>query len=565
MAANTSLTLHSDDWTWNFSVSRDGLTASTAGHRRSLPLPADDVRLCAIPGLSITELEPQPDNGVRVVWGASAALTLRLAGDTLIWHFEAKQPVSVEFPYWTALYTTEAEGVTVRTERSFLGTDGQPIFRHANWPIPAACLGADGTTLTLLLDGRLKLDQLINGVNLGSGSALDGSFTLHGGGWRGAFDVLRRCVRPQADLTEYRREDLAWYRGQWVQHFTFLYGREILNLKTHQFEIERFLAESKRDFGGYDGILLWGVYPRIGVDERTQWDFFDDMPGGRAGLRLLVDTAHAQGVRVFVPYKPWDNSAQRHGQPTLSGPDELARLVREIDADGVFLDTMSSLDPAFRASIDAQRSGVVLCSELRVTPEAFEIITGSWDQSYTRDGQQGNWSAVQERMPGIDLGRFIFPEHRLFVINRHAVGDDRLTITLRGFFGGTGWVVWQDIFGLVLTYSPEEAALLKKCREIFRQHEEALNGATPTPLLPTLHAGVHCNEFIGGGKRFWTFYNDTDHPIDDAVLQIEPRPNTHFVDCWNNRELVVSGGTLCLSLGARSVGAVVELPNRTSP
>src|SRR5262249_52385414 len=155
------------------------------------------------------------------------------------------------------------------------------------------------------------------------------------------------------------------------------------------------------------------VYPRIGIDERTQWEFYDDFPGGRAGLRAMAHRARERGVRFFVPYKPWDRSAELHGRQTAPDAEELARLVADVEADGVFLDTMSAIDPAFRKAIDAVRPGVVFCSEGRATGKAFEVITGSWDQSPNRDPEQGNWSASEESMPGVDLWRFTFPEHRL--------------------------------------------------------------------------------------------------------------------------------------------------------
>ena len=553
--------LQSADWMWNFGIANDGLHASIRAERLTLPVEANDVRLCAVPDEPITQVEELEENGTRVVWGdAGLTLTLQLVGSRLNWRFEADRPVRVEFPYWSAVYTSDSADVIVRTERSFQDANDLPIIRHAEYALPAACIGADGTTLTLLFDQGLCFDDLLQGAALEAGKSISGSWTLHTGGWRAAFDLLRSQVRPQIDLSEYQREDLAWYQSQWVQHFTFLYGREILNLKTHRFELERFIAESRRDFGGYDGMLLWGGYPRLGIDERTQWDYFDDLPGGRSEVRRLVDLAHAHGVRVFVPYKPWDRSAELHGHAGKSAPAELARLITDINADGVFLDTMSAIDPAFRTTIDALRPGVVFCSEGRVRQEAFEIITGSWDQSPTRDWRHGNWSAEPERMPGIDLERFIFPEHRQFVINRHAVGDDRLTIIMRGFFGGTGWVVWQDIFGLVLPYSPEEAALLKKCRTIFQAHELALHSDTPTPLLPTRIPGVYCNEFASAQKRLWTFYNETDQVVDDRVLQIEPRLDTHFIDCWNNLELPMRADCLRPALKPHAVGAIVELP-----
>jgi len=553
------LTLQNVDWTWEFTIAGDGLQASIHSTRLTLPLPANGVCLCLVAGQLITETDLSGENTLRIVWSGGVSLELMLTDQRLIWKLEASQPSCIEFPYWALLYGSEAEGALVRSERSFQDASDQPIIRHIEYALPATCIGADGAALTLLFEQGVSFGDL-SSKTFDAGSVLQGSFNLHGDGWRGAFAQFRQQVRSQVDLSEYQRDDLDWYRSQWVQHFTFLYGREILNLKTHRFELERFLEESQHDFGGYDGILLWGGYPRLGLDERTQWDFFDDLPGGRPALRELVELAHAHGVKVFVPYKPWDQSAALHGQRAPSAPDELARLLTDIDADGVFLDTMSSLDRTFRTAIDGRRSRVVLCSELRVTKASFEMITGSWDQSYSRSYQQGNWSASPERMPGLDLGRFIFPEHRLFVINRHAVGDDRLTIIKRGFFGGTGWVVWQDIFGLVLTYAPDEAALLKKCRTIFRAHEDVLNSDAPTPLLPTLIPGVYCNEFVSEHKRFWTFYNETDDLVDAAVLALEARPDVRWIDVWNERELTIVDGQLHLRLKPHDVGAVVELP-----
>lgn len=554
----TSFSLHNEYWSWDFYTQGEDLKATIRTNTLKLPAPAEDVALCGVSGQSITLVDTLDEQSVRVVWSDDAILSLMLADDTLEWQF-ASGTSAVSFPYWAGLYTQASADVTIRTDRQFLDANGHAIPRHAAQSLPAACIGKDETTLTLIVDAPAWFEDV---VTENAGKSFGGSFALHAGGWRESFARYRTRLRGRVNLSEYEREDLDWYKNQWVQHFTFLYGREILNLKTHQFEPERFLDDAERDFGGYDGILYWASYPRMGIDERNQWDFFDDMPGGRTRLREISDLAHERGIRVFVPYKPWDRSDVLHGAANGSAnADELARLISDLDADGVFLDTMSAIDPSFRTTIDAAKPGVVLCSELHVKPEAFEVITGSWDQSYTRNGMEGNSSAEIERMPGIDPMRFVFPEHRLFVINRHAVGDDRLLVTMRGFFGGTGWVVWQDIFGLTLPYAPDEAALLKKCRTIFREHETAMNTDTPTPLLPTLVDGVYCNEFAAPEERLWTFYNDTDAPIDAAVLRIEQRAGTRLVDAWNGGAADVENGALRVKLAAKSVGCVVEVPD----
>jgi hypothetical protein len=546
---------------WTFTVQGSELYASLTSHDLVPPVPVDDIILCRVEESSATlDTDASEPDSLVVRWD-NTYLTLHLSGGSLGWQLDRASNARVTFPGWASLFSQSTDGLTIHTEDRLLDTEGGSIFRHRSGPLPACCIGADGTTLTLLPDLPTTLtDVLAPSTAADTVGVMRGTFALHSGGWRAAFALLRAKLRAQVDLSEYQREDLAWYQQQWVQHFTFMYGREILNLRSKTFEIERFLSEAKRDFGGYDGILLWSGYPRLGVDERTQWELWDDLPGGRAELRRITEVAHQQGVRVFLPYKPWDRSAELHGRDSGSDAAALAQLIADIDADGVFLDTMSAIGSQFRSQIDAVRAGVVLCSELRVQPEAFEVITGSWDQSYTRDWAQGNWTGDFEHMPGVDYGRFIFPEHRLFVINRHAVGDDRVRVIKRGFFGGTGWVVWQDIFGLVLTYSPEEAALLKKCRQIFEMHEGALNSPSPTPLLPTRVPGTYCNEFPGTHKRLWTFYNDTDQVVDAPTIQVDARDDVHYIDLWNNAELDVRDGALRPRLEPYSVGAIVELP-----
>ena len=499
-----------------------------------------------------------------------ATLHVSLEGATLRLRLAADQDANPQacFPFLDALRLTEAAPLWL-DERSLRDGRGRPIFRHADWPLPLVQIAPTGRTLTVLGQGMgaheftLAAAAQPPGLPLPPEAEMQLAVHLHDGGWPAAFALFRERMRSQFDLTQYQRADLAWLREQLVQHFTFLYGREILNLDSGQFEVDRFLDDGERAFGGYDGFLIWGVYPRIGVDERTQWEFYDDFPGGRAGLRQMARRARARGVRFFIPYKPWDRSADIHGRPAGRDHEQLARLAADVEADGVFLDTMSAISPEFRTALDQARPGVAFCSEGRAKGAAFQMITSSWDQSPNRDSAQGNWSASAEVMPGVDLWRFIFPEHRLFVINRHAVGEDRIRIIQRGFFSGMGWVVWQDIFGLVLTYAPEEAALLKKCRTIFREHLEALNAPAPTPLVATAQPGVYANEFPAPGKRLWTFYNENDRAVQGPVLHIEPRPGWHCIDVWREREAPVDGdGRLSLEIEGHGIGAVVELPRR---
>lgn len=446
-----------------------------------------------------------------------------------------------------------------------------PLLRYRNDQAPM--VATDGErALVLLQEGKLLQDRytphsLMHSPGIEFTVTPDpttvycGQVVLTEGGWRKAFATVRNFLRSHLDLTEYSREDLRWYNEQLVIHFTFLYGREILDLDRNRFNVDRFLDEGERDFGGYDGFLIWGGYPRLGIDERTQWEFYDDVPGGRQALRAMSERAHARGVRFFVPYLPWDHSHEVRGCAGPPDHEELARLIGDLDADGVFLDTLDMITPEFRQSIDRLKAGVVFCSELRAQGKAVELVTGSWEQSYTRDGRQGNWSAAPEYMPMIDLWRFVLPEHRLFVINRHAMGDDRIRIIQRAFFNGMGWVIWMDVFGLTLPYTPAEAALVKKCRTIFRDNLDALNGDSPTPLIETLQPSLFTNEFAGAAQRMWTFYNAGECPVAGRLLQLTPQPDHHMVDVWHGcHAQVAPEGILTGRIEPHSVGCIVEYP-----
>lgn len=535
-------------------------------------LVADGPVSTALSGMQIV------DGELRASWSdPQVQLVVRLDGPTLRWRLDFARtsgPLRVRFPFLRQLWPDPESSLppTVRDARAFCDANGRLIVRHADWPLPTSWLSPDGRALTLLggpptlsvpaFSNEWAIPELPAAETTAVTTEWEAELHMHDGGWPAAFELFRRRVRAGFDLRQYERPDQHWYRDQLVHHFTFLYGREILNLETGELEIDRFLDDGEHDFGGYDGMLIWGVYPRIGVDERSQWDFHDDFPGGRRGLRTMARRARERGVRFFIPYKPWDRAAElRDAAPRAPDHEELAQLVADVEADGVFLDTMSAVSTEFRDALDRARPGIVFCSEGRAKGAAFEVITGSWDQSLYQGVGEGNWSAENEWMPGLDLWRFIFPEHRLFVINRHATAQDRVRFIQRGFFGGTGWVVWQDVFGLVLPYTPAEAALLKRCRTILREHRQALWSTAPTPLIATSHPQVYCNEFPGASKRLWTLYNASDSVVEVGFPQLVPRSGYHFVDVWNNRAVTLDRhGLPNLMLDPEAVGALAELP-----
>lgn len=495
----------------------------------------------------------QGEAGVRLEWEGAGGLTLAVDAEGLRWCWEGTG--RVWFPFLAAL----AAGASARRWRPLTTADGRQHYRRAAWPLPLVAEGPGGRCATVLLDpgeARSGLQTLDLLASPGLPSPVSGLLAVHDGGWPAAFDRYRRRLRLTLDLTVSVRDDLSWLRRTLVHRLVFLYGAEVADPLTGRPDAERLLA-GNHELGGVDAVLLWLAYPRLGVDRRTQWDLYDDLPGGRAGLRALARALQARGTRVFVPYKPWDRDAELRGAPVADDAAELARLVADVGADGVFLDTLGAAAPALRAALDAVAPGIAMVGENRATGSGFATVGGSWDQPPSRDLVAGDWSAPDEVLPSVDLGRFVVPEHPLFAVNRHTGGPARERTLLRGLFGGTGFMVWQDVFGLMLPYTPAETRLLRRCARVLRGGADAFSGAAPTPLVDTLDPRVAANAYAGVPGRLWTLCNAGDSGVDAPVLEVEPAPGHRLVDVWHQRPLPPDGS---VSVPAGGVAVVAELP-----
>ena len=93
-----------------------------------------------------------------------------------------------------------------------------------------------------------------------------------------------------------------------------------------------FWTGTEKRLGKIDAVLIWHVYPNLGVDDRNQFDLLQDLPGGLPGLRHLVEQFHAHGVRVFFPFLfAWDTGTREQNNIAIAISQEL----KEIGADGI--------------------------------------------------------------------------------------------------------------------------------------------------------------------------------------------------------------------------------------
>lgn len=376
--------------------------------------------------------------------------------------------------------------------------------------------------------------------------------------WKRDLEEKRKDLRNKFSQNEYERSDLSWYRDAVVEHITFMYDQSFYE-PGKGYKIDEFLDHGEREFGGYDIIMLWHAYPRIGCDERNQFDFYRDMPGGLSGLRKVVDRCHERGVKVFIDYNPWDTDTRREGKPDH---EVIAEIVVALDADGIFLDTMSASSSDLRHSLDSVRPGVVFETENSPTIEAAEIVTGSWGHFNPNFGPRFFW---HEEFPFIanthPTMKWLEPGHSTRVMERHS--QNRKNELYPAFFNGLGTVVWENVFGWWNPWSPEDKGIMRKITSILRNHWVAFQDRNWQPMVPTMNEYIMANEWTAENVTVWTLINLRFETTSSEVLSVPYSADAKYYDAWNGyREITTRTEDnitfIPLNIDSRAVGCIVR-------
>lgn len=372
-------------------------------------------------------------------------------------------------------------------------------------------------------------------------------------GWREAFSRVRHNFCRELDMREYERPELKWFSDTFLHHFTFLYSKEAYDYKNNRPDIEKLMKDGEK-FGGYDILTLWHQYPRLGVDSRSQWDFFRDFPGSVPGIANVVRTAHEHGAKVLLPYKPWDIGSSQSMDSILN---EITSLLKDTDADGFFLDTMDQAPAKFRSAADAAKPEAVFCSELHpADKDSLSLITASWDQF---------WNIPC--MPEADLLRFILPSHMAPQISRWQNGADKDVLINRAIFSGTGLVIWQDVFGSWLPYNEAQKEKIRKYKTLWIDHKDFFVDTDAVPFYPVQKANLYCNRFMARMNEacIYTFYNDSDDDLSGILARHRDFP-AYTCEClWGAQHIRLEDSKLTGTVPAREVIMVKISAPRGTP
>ena len=319
--------------------------------------------------------------------------------------------------------------------------------------------------------------------------------------WRAALLQWRAEARARLnyDDTLYRRSDFAWVPSSYACSFLMVWDLEARDM-------DKWLAAGARDFGGYDSVVLWQAYPRIGLDDRNQFDFYRDMPGGLAGMRQVIRGLHRKGVKAYIDYNPWDTGTRREGRPDL---EVLAEFVGAIEADGIFLDTMAMGSADFRTRLDAVRKGVVLEGEDVLPMENLHDHHMSWAQGFE-----------DSYAPGILRNKWVERRHMMHQVNRW--DRDHTPELHTAWMNGSGILVWENVFGTMQNWSERDRSLLRAMLPIQRRYSALFAGEAWTPLVDVGQAGVYASLWEGEGLRLWTLVNRSREAVSGPLVRQKP-------------------------------------------
>lgn len=368
--------------------------------------------------------------------------------------------------------------------------------------------------------------------------------------WIAELEDWRRehLVRIGFDDANYRRPELQWAQRNFVHAQMMVEDRYFHDPVADRYTVDRYLDDLEARFGGIDSVLIWFVYPNIGIDDRNKTDLAFDLPGGIEGLRGAVADFHRRGVRVFLPTMPWDHGTR---EPERNDWETMAELVAAVGADGINGDTYNGVPRAFFDACVAAGRPAVLQPESTISAEEQLI----WNvQSWGK-------KAPNEVVPPVAKFKWLEPRHMINYENRW--GRDRNHDLQYIFFNGIGYNAWENVWGLWNQLTDRDAESLRRIAMVERQFAPLLVSAQWRPYERTLQAGAFASRFPAEGRCLWTVVNRNEYALNGEQLALPHAEGRRWFDAWNGVALQprIENGQAVLSFAMepRGFGAVFAL------
>ncbi len=321
------------------------------------------------------------------------------------------------------------------------------------------------------------------------------------------------------DDTLYRRDDLKWIRNSYLMILQMAWDREYYDRFTGESGFGDFLARYNSLFGNVDVYGIWPTWPRLGIDERNQWDLYRDLPGGTEGLKRMSRQAKANDCRFFIAYNPWDKSTREEDH--LRG---MAEMIAATDADGVVLDTEGRSSAELQNSADTVRKGVVMYSEgMPVVRDMPGILAARVHNALFLS-------------PELNLNKLIRPDFAIFRVAD--VGEDILHREISvAFFNGYGTELNMFRPGGRGEEYQADLKYLAATTYILRRNSDAFLDTGWTPLIRSEADRVYVNRWNAGAKTIFTVLNMDHRGYEGPLFSVGDSDGRHLVSLRRHEEI----------------------------
>ena len=325
----------------------------------------------------------------------------------------------------------------------------------------------------------------------------------------------------------YERQDLKWINHSFVGHFVSAWHSYFYNGEKQLLTYKDFDANTIKNFGGDDYVVLWTGFPVLGLDQRNQWDLMRAMPGGVKQLRQISDDGLKKGMHLMTNYTPWDLPAatgQLFNSTRYEDPmDGLGRISQDANFWGVMFDTRSEAGKWFQDGMAKYRPGFGIFPEGMCTPANMQ------------ECMLGRTHAAIQYAPFLNLIKLIKPNFGIFRQAMIDKEDPRRDAAL-SFFNGHG-VEYHLYIPPTTDWIQELYAFTGRTVRILRESADNFSRNEWTPLLPTTTDSVYVNEFPNSDKTIYTIYNLHPEGFNGHLFEVPLTEGWHYVDLWRSKDL----------------------------
>jgi iron(II)-dependent oxidoreductase len=347
-------------------------------------------------------------------------------------------------------------------------------------------------------------------------------------GWLEGLKAWRadRRTRTRYDDAQFHRPEFAWTQHVFSQVQLLIWDRSFYDPEKREYTVDRFLSDTEKRLGPIDAVLIWHVYPNLGLDDRNQLDLLRDLPAGIPGLRQMIKQFHDRGVRVFFPFLAWDTGTRDEGSPPWTA---LSQLLKDIDADGINFDTLESVPAQFRQASDEIGHALALEPQFDIRDTSIAWSNIGWNDWVTWEGVDYPF------IPMVSKSKWFEPRRMVNVTDRFT--RDKLDSLQHAFFNGQGYASLENLWGFWYGTTPHDAEAILRFTRIERTFAENLASADWEPHMPTLQSGVFASRFPGSGSTLWTIINRNEYAVSGEQLRVRGQAGVRYYDLWHGTEL----------------------------